>query len=467
MLAPFTFAGRVSRSVLAAFLAVNAVVATNVVIHDRRVGYDSSGHLAYIHSLGRGELPSADDSDEFFNAPLPYAIPAAARLVGVSRNAIIEKIAQGLNLVYALLLTYFLIKLCRRIRPDDPQFATWSLVLLGALPVFHRTMAFVRGEPLAAALAVVACERVLAVYARPTPRALLGVGALLGLLLMAKHWGAFIVAAVFAFAVLRLLSGLDQPRRFVINVAFMTAAAVPMGGWFYLYLDIRFGSAMVFNGPPTVPSSVRSDEFFTAFPMFPVFSAPIRSSFPTPLLAPILYSDTWGDYWCYFLVTGMDARGAAHPGETVGDPGISSNTASMAPALGRANVAGLIPSALFAAGIVAGGATIFSMVRRRGDDESAQAVVLCTLAAAATAAGFVVALVTTPALDAKASYVMQMFPFLAVLSASVLGRLRERAPSTSIVARIVLAIALAHNLPLLFSRYSVLGGFDGLPISFT
>ena len=32
-----------------------------------------------------------------------------------------------------------------------------------------------------------------------------------------------------------------------------------------------------------------------------LFSDPIRGAFPNQLL-PILYSETWGDYWGYFVV---------------------------------------------------------------------------------------------------------------------------------------------------------------------
>jgi hypothetical protein len=53
----------------------------------------------------------------------------------------------------------------------------------------------------------------------------------------------------------------------------------------------------------------------------------------------------------------------------------------------------------------------------------------------------------------KPTYMLQIFPLVALLSARVLAALRARAPLAHRVAVALLAIAFLHNLPAMISRY--------------
>ncbi len=141
--------------------------------------------MRYVDVLSHGRLPGPDESTEFFAAPLPYALPALLYAVGTDRWGVVVKAAQLQNVAWSIGLT----------------LALWTLLLLGTLPVYYKTFAFVRGEPLAAFLAVVAVERSLSIWASQGARRgqWLGLGATLGLLMLAKQWGAFVVVAVALF----------------------------------------------------------------------------------------------------------------------------------------------------------------------------------------------------------------------------------------------------------------------------
>jgi hypothetical protein len=189
---------RWSRGLVAVYVAVNALVLINAVAHHYAVGYDAGGHQGYIRTLAGGRLPTLADTEEYLSAPLPYALPALVTAVapGLPFGAVMKG-AQLLQVLYSLALTCSLVRLCQRLRPDEPALPIAALSLLGMLPVYYRTMAMVRGEALEACLTVVCLERALAFAAdRPRATRALQFGTLLGLLLLAKQWGVFVIAAI-------------------------------------------------------------------------------------------------------------------------------------------------------------------------------------------------------------------------------------------------------------------------------
>lgn len=446
-LAPFRFGGRIHGPLLAAFLAINGLVAANALIHDSAVGYDADAHIDYVTAMAQGALPSREQSVEFYAPPLPYAVPALLGLAGITDGKVLGKAAQAANVVYGLVLTYFLIRICRRLRPSDPRFATWGLLLLGMLTAFYRTMAFVRGEALCAALAVVLADRLLADQNDDRAVNDVWLGVLAGLLLLAKEWGVFIVFAMLAFMALR--------RRRALAPTLLIATLI--GGWFYPYLLVRFGSPATYSERDT-PWSLnhRPAEFFTATGSEYLFTAPYREHFSeaTQLLLPIAYSDIWGDYWCYWLTDCQEVEpqlfspaarylDGARPPSPIG------------PYMARLNIAGVLPSVVFAGGAVLGLLAVVALLRRRAS-AMREGFALCALAAFAQVAGFVVLLMWVPTVDVKASYLLPAFPFAAVLAAGFLATLRTRMPQAATAVEGLLAIVIAHNLPAFLSRFSLL-----------
>src|SRR6185436_7703348 len=162
-----------------------------------------------------------------------------------------------------------------------------------------------------------------------------------------------------------------------------------------------------------------------------LFTLPLRPAFPTQLL-PILYADTWGDYWQYFLVwgrtphrvlAGRNLEGTLHrvPERVV------TNRSAMGRYLGRVARLALLPSVVLIAGFCYGFAALARWMRRASSRDAAAA--LAALIVAVTAAGYFYFLVQYPArplgTTIKATYVLHAFPFLALLGGYVLVALRQ------------------------------------------
>ena len=451
---PFRANGRVVRPLLAVFVAICGVVAINALIHDARVGYDAKEHIAYIAAVAQGHLPTEDESSEFFAAPLSYALPAIAAIVLPGHPGWWYKVAQLINAAYAVVLAWCLVRLARATAPDDPGVAVWTLLLLGTMAVFYRSIAFIRGEALTAMLAVVACERASSASLRSAQRIAV-LGLLCGLVLLAKQWGAFVVAAIFLFE-----ASHHRAKAAVGVGALALIVALP----FYGTLSARTGAVVTFN-PPAGPVGVNRDpRAFWGIGGQAIFANPVREAFAIgdePRIWPILYSEMWGDYWRYWLVTGRDVPGnGPATGPSFREPGreLVTNVDTMAPYLGRVNLVSLLPTAVLFAGVVLGVVTTTRRLLRRGVAHN-DGIAVSTMVVLATAGGYLAALAWLPDLGIKGSHLLQALPMAALLGAVALTRLHAWSPNSGRLLKAALLLAALHNLPTLFSRYSVLGGF--------
>ncbi|MGE3340311.1 MAG: hypothetical protein AB7N54_21135 [Alphaproteobacteria bacterium] len=444
---------RWSRGLVAVYIAVNGLVLANAAAHHYGVGYDAEGHQRYIRALADGRLPSPADGEEYFAAPLPYVLPAVVTAAAPDLPfGVVLKGAQFLQVLYSLGLTYALVRLCRRVRPDDALLPVAALCLLGMLPVYYRTMAMVRGEALAACLTVVCLERALALAGdRPRTARAVQLGALLGLLLLAKQWGAFVVAAVTLWMLYSGDRAAWRPRLRAVGVLVVTAGLT--GGWYYGTLLWRFGSVAAFNTPASTTGwlSAKPAGFLSELRLSTVGRDPVRPAFaPAPLL-PTLYADTWGDYWCYWLVYGntrvesdaVDALAAASPP--------ASNRDAMARYLGRVNAVALVPSAVFLSGFGLSLAALWRLGRRAPAGDAGDALLGLTIAV--SLAGYLLLLLRYPLLDVKASYLLHIVPPAAVLGGLLLCRVRAGAPRVLPVLAALLALSTVHNAAALVTRY--------------
>lgn len=137
------------------YLAVNGIVLWNAVLHHPGVGYDAYAHLDYVATLAAGRLPTADDTRQFFAAPLPYLVPAALHAAGVPLG-VAAKAGQLVAVPVSLALTFLVVELGRRLRPGSAFLGGASLLLLGMLPVYYKSFAMLRGEPYVALFTLLA-----------------------------------------------------------------------------------------------------------------------------------------------------------------------------------------------------------------------------------------------------------------------------------------------------------------------
>ncbi len=471
---------------LALALAVNGLVAFNAAFHDPLTGYDAEAHLRYADALSRLRLPAREDSYEFFSPPLPYVVPAvvlalerAARggsgPAGEAALSLAGDAWQAMNLIVSIGLTLAMLALCEAIRPADRALKRLSIALLGCVPLYYKSFAQPRAEPLLALLILLLVSRWVRAVRDVEGRlsGFLLLGAIAGLAALARQWAFFALGAAALCALAHALRDPDRGATLVKGLAAAAIAAALIGGWFYLHLWIRHGSPAAFNQDASrgFRLSNQPASFYADLGLGRLFSDPVRPAFPNRLW-PTLYADAWGDYWCYFLVAGAfaDEQGrrryvSGSRLETLAtgrasDPRVRTNREAAARYLGRVNALALAPTALLLLGAAAGAARLRAFVTGAAPPAGSEAILALLFAmVAVTAAGFLwfVIAFPDPAKGGmlKATYLLQALPPLAILGADRLLRLRSRRSVFALVVT-MLALAAAHNAGAFVSRYNEL-----------
>ena len=459
--------------VIGFFLLFNAVVLWNALRHPPQVGYDAEAHLAYIEILATGRLPSAGEG-EYWSPPLPYALPALARSLGMDATGA-AKTGQLLNTALSVGLSLLLLGLCEVMRPGDGTQKLFALGLLGSMAVYAKTFSQVRGEPWVAFLGLAVAYKALVAASerRLSVPGSLALGFLCGLILLARQWGAFVLAGCVLFGLLLVLSRAELWPRFARVLGLSLAVCLLVAAWFYLGLRARHGSLLAFNRASMGFSLANQPwEFYLGTGNGRLFRRPVRPSFPNQA-GPILYSEVWGDYWCYFLVWGwVPANDQVLRGEPLQAAlaerpplAIVTNSPAMSAYLGRVNLVALIPTSVFLAGFLLGGWQLARLaVGRAAPAITDLGIALGFAVVAASFAGYAWFLVSYPNLGKgdtiKATYILHIFPFLALLGADILLRLRDRARRTFGVVTLVLVLAALHGVPTLFTRYGPFAPLD-------
>jgi len=373
--------GRFDHRLLFVFLIVNGLVLFNAIFHDPTIQYDGGEHLTYVNALAGRQLPSANITYEFF------------------------------SLI--------------------------ALMCLGALPVYYKTMAFVRGEPYVAFLtlaAIAATTRALTLGRRSLADAIVP-GSLWGLLVLARQWGALSATGLVLAVWLTALRDWDRQKIAIGLIGSLVALLV--GGWFYGWLWVSQGSPIAFSRSPTTPWTLRNQpaDFYTGTGNGRLFTDPIRSSFPNQLI-PIFYTETWGDYWGYFLIYGRDpSSGTYVAGSDLEHAAaktplsIETNRFTLNKYLGRVNLLGLLPTALALIAFAAAAVRLPAFLSRGAPTTPSEIIpVMAVLVIVVSALGYLWFLVRYPNLGKgdtiKATYMLHVFAPLALLTADFVRRIR-------------------------------------------
>lgn len=388
--------------------------------------------------------------------------------------------AQLLNVAWSAGLCVVLLLLAERIRPGRQTAKRLALAVMGLVAVYPRTFSFFRAEPLLAFLATLGLLLALRLWdgegGRTRPAITLGL--VLGLMMLARQQGVFVLATVGALALARAAA--EPARRGERLRALATTALVTavVGGGFYLSLWARFGSPLAFNKKQDSPSlDNRPPEFLTGTGDGLLFTDPIRPSFKGQLL-PVLYADAWGDYYGYFLVYAWDKRRESYIPQNEWEgrlervrerPWLDTNRFAIAPYLGRVNALALLPVALLAWGLVLG-LTAVPRIFAANPAPAEGTLAVLAMAVVLTLAGYTSVLLTLPVEDLpgrpqslgttiKATYVIQVLPWLALLGAEAAERLRDRKRSAYRLLVVALSVVFLHNARTLFTVY----GSDPVP----
>ena len=470
--------GRIAWAVIAAFVALNGVVFANAWRHDPRVGYDGNGHRTYTKVLAAGRLPTPQETHEFFSPPLPYVPAAIARRYveadaqpGRWRVDVALKVGQLAQAAMSVVLTLALLACVRMIRPRRDAFAAFcALLCLGMMPVYYRTFAMLRGEPFMATFATVGVA--LSIRAFVTRRPSLRGGALAGLALggacASRQWAFFLLPGLAILGLWRFW--MDAPRRrATLRAGLATvAAAALVGGPFYVHLYLRYGSIKAFNRVETADGgdaliradTTDADEPADVVAPTPVASTSLATALHNAVTSPIrdrladhrvllAYVDTWGDYWQYFLIYAKDKKGNHFDAAKIDGAerdGFKSNIRTMPAYLGRVSAVAIAPTLVLLAGWLA------SLAAARRALAGGRAIALPVVGALIGSAllgyaWFVLSYPGDRADTVKATYLLQIFPLLAITASIWLADLRTRRPHAAWAIVVVLLIALAHDAP--------------------
>jgi hypothetical protein len=443
----------------------------NAAIHDPYIGYDAGDHIRYIEVLSTLRLPGPSDTREFFSAPLAYALPALVKWTRALSFYDTLKLAQLLNVLYAVGVAVFMVRICRHTAPADSRRPTLALAVLAIMPVWYKSLAFVRPEPLLALLTVLIVWQAVRFVdaAVPTRRQTVVLGVILGLAPLARQWGLLVLGGVAIFLVAAIARRRDRRWLLIGRVAGAFAIAAVVGGWFYYSLYARFGSARAFNMKPKPSFSLANQpkEFYLSLGLDRLFRDPIRRSFQNQAM-PIFYSDFWGDYYCYFLVAGRRTTDGARLWGPFLEPArrdaplgsnVESNRYTINGYLGRVNLVSLVPSALLLAATLGGLGALGLFVARGGSDETLRLSALIGAIALATIIGYLWFLIMYPTPGkgdtVKAAYMLHLYPLVALQAADLLLRIRRRSVRAYRAALVVLVCVALHNLPTCLTRYGL------------
>ena len=472
----------------------------NALRHDPLVGYDAEEHLNYVRALSSFSLPDTDDTREFFSPPLPYLLPAMLRASGVASDPTVFRAALLLNVAFSVGLFVFLWKICQLLRPNSAIFKLWTFALLGALPAYYKSFAFIRGEPLLAFLAVAMAYTALKLWLAPAMSMrrqslhYLALGLLLGGILLSRQWGFFLLPAVGLLAIVAPRAvGERLAVRMALVIGSIGVAAIVAGG-FYLHLYRDHGSATAFNRSPHKQFALSNQplSFYTGLSLHQLFTDPARPAFANQLF-PVFYAELWGDYQCYFLIYGWDSANNRHlrgdellfllnppperpywygwrrrgPTPPAGEvrprlEDLMTNRREMASYLGQAHRAAVGPSIVLLAGVIWGtvAAALWLTFRLRGKSTEADprraSLGFFILLVAGSFLGYFWFLLHYPSLESgntiKATYMLQTFPFIALLSADVLAAVQRRRRWLHLALAAILAVCIAYQVPLFFTR---------------
>ncbi len=452
------------------FVLINCIVLYNAIVHMPYIGYDAKALIRNIIVLSEFRLPKPKDTYMFYMPPLVYSLPALLYASKIFDLFVVLKIEQLLNVLFSVGLTFYLLKICDIIRPSKTLYKILSLSFLGMLPVYYKTFAFIRGEPLVAFLTVFAIYKTLIIFVNGDYRLrnILVLGVILGLMILSRQTGLFVFPAIFIFVVVLLFKERAKWRSFLKSIALILLIAFIIGGWFYIRLHTNYGTVATYNIKPKDKFSFSNQpsKFYLNLGTDKLFTDPVRPSFPNQFF-PTFYSETWGDYLCYFLVYGRDIRNQQLIGgvvlkDLIDKEGLSSwlrtNRYTINRFLGRVNLVSLYPSALILASFILGTVYLIKWVmKKEGYREIYSMFSLLHLIIVVSFVAFMYFLIMYPSPqkgdNIKATYMLHVFPFFSILAGELVYRIRQRSVFWYAVILILLILSASHNLPAFFTRY--------------
>ncbi len=322
----------------------------NVFSYYHEFGYDGQDHKWYIEVLPL-DLPTQNDTKEFFSPPLPYLFPSIidsicdklveANLTSVNCSIYYGNISQLFQLFMFFIILFCYIKILNLLS-ENKNYKNLTLILLLLIPVNYKTFVMIRGEPYVSFFFFIILYLLFSIISREKDikRAdYIFLTLLMGGLGLSRQWGLLLLPGIFlTIFLVKKYKDKEFSKKYTRLVFSSSVFSFPLYFWFYIHLFINYGSITAFNREPLPFNfSNQSTSFYFDLALVDIFTRPIRGFSLENKLFPILYSETWGDYFGYFLIT--HAKG-----------GLEANY-GLVPYLGRVNLLAIIPTLLFIFGI--------------------------------------------------------------------------------------------------------------------
>ena len=431
------------------------ILTFNIIFYDPIFGYDAEAHYAYVDYVAmylpdNFELPSDEDSREFFNPPIAYLFPSAVAIL--CRNLIsAENIVKSCQPIYGkatqifqsilfLITLIYYTKTLKLFSLKSSRLVFNFLILVLLLTANYRTISMIRGEP----YVLLFMSMVLYYYARLltskfnySKKDILIIGFLIGLLALSRQW-AFLLFPGFFFMYLHFSK--EEKSTYLKFIISIFSLGFLLSSWFYFSLYIEYGSFTAFNKNPSSFSFTNQDLYFY-IPISPeikyVFIKPIRPFFSNQFI-PILYSDLWGDYWGYFSFTSRNLAGGLNQ-MMIGDY------------LARVNIFSLVPSFLL----------LISLKKTKNnlEDKHQKFLIFIKYLITFSFIGYLWFAIKYPALPTgdtiKASYIIQLFHLLCFPAAFRLESIFRKNKNFYYLIIFLLLIVFGHNFSAMLSHFRI------------
>ena len=426
------------------------VLVFNIIKYDPLNGYDAEAHHSYVDFISmylpdKLNLPSENDTREFFNPPLPYIFPSIIQIICrnvLNSNDIMRscqpiyglytQIFQGLLYLASI---FFYSKIFKEIRNDKKYLDFSLLIFISLLTVNYKTFAMIRGEPYIVFFNSIILYRFYKLCSdsfKYSKKDILIFGLMIGFLALSRQWAFLLFPAYFLLTF--FIENREEKLNYFKFLIYSFFIGFCISSWFYFGLFIEYGSFTAFNKEPfTFDFKNQPLSFYIPFgnEILYVFSKPIRPYFSNQFL-PILYSDLWGDYWGYFKFTSKNLS-------------LGKNQLLVGDYLARVNIVSIIPSIIMLLGISFGFKTIKKINKNKND----LFFTYIFLAIVTTFIGYLWFLIKYPELPTgdtnKATYMIQLFHMVSLLSIALLIKIKNQKSKIYLFISFSLIAVYLHN----------------------
>tara|TARA_B100001109_G_C18863761_1_gene475585 strand:- start:1344 stop:2693 length:1350 start_codon:yes stop_codon:yes gene_type:complete len=301
-------------------IAILFALIFNIIYYDPFDGYDAEAHYNYVDSFSRYlprsiNIPDDSQTREFFNPPLGYLTPSVGQVIcrnyTVSSDYLSEcryfygKFTQIIqSFIYLLTLCINLLTL-KKFYNSKNFLNLEYLILVSLIAVNYRTISMIRGEPYILFFLSILFYK-FSQYTKKSfevsSKEIIFFGTIIGMLALSRQW-AFLLFPAFFILIIFINEKTRKNYSLFLLKSFLVGFL--LSSWFYFTLLFRYGSFTAFN-KESIGFSFFNQPLNFYIPnlndLYLLFTNPIRPNFSNQFIS-ILYADTWGDYWGYFVFT--------------------------------------------------------------------------------------------------------------------------------------------------------------------